>query len=106
VVTGERLVRSWRTKEILDIRKEVLFARRSFAEQMWSMTDHVSRVHSFCELAVLKLGDEVGDIKEDFQIVDSAVKKLGDEIGKIEKTDSSEIFKELAWREERRGVGS
>jgi hypothetical protein len=38
--------------------------------------------------------------------VDSAVKKLGDEIGKIEKTDSSEIFKELAWREERRGVGS
>jgi hypothetical protein len=106
VVTGERLVRSWRTKEILDIRKEVLFARRSFAEQMWSMTDHVSRVHSFCELAVLKLGDEVGDIKADFQIVDSAVKKLGDEIGKIEKTDSSEIFKELAWREERRGVGS
>jgi hypothetical protein len=65
------------------------------------MTDLVSRVHSFCELAVDKLGDEVGDIKADFQMVDSAVKKLGDEIGKIKETDLSEIFKELAWREER-----
>jgi hypothetical protein len=42
------------------------------------MTDLVSTVGKFCKLAVIKLGDEVGDIKADFQMVDSAVKQLGD----------------------------
>jgi hypothetical protein len=126
----ERPVRSWRAKELLEIRREVLYARKSFAEQMMGMTSLVSKMRELYDSAVKslqdevldikrdfhmvdsvveKLGGEVGDIKADFQMVDSAVKKLGDEIGKIEdqskinvdKADSSEIFKELAWREER-----
>jgi hypothetical protein len=50
-----------------------------------------------------KQESEAGDIKVDFQMVDSAVRKLEDEIeiGNIKETDSLEIFKELAWREER-----
>jgi hypothetical protein len=105
----ERPVRSWRARELLEIRREVLYARKSFAEQMMGMASIVSKMRELYDSAVESLQDQVLDVKRDFHMVDSAVEKLGDEIGKIEdqskinvdKADSSEIFKELAWREER-----
>jgi hypothetical protein len=69
-VTGERLVRSWRSKELLEIQKEVLYTRKSFAEQMMKMANLVSKMGE-----VKNLEDVFIDIKADFHMVDSALNK-------------------------------
>jgi archaellum component FlaC len=74
------------------------------ADIMRTMTDEIKSIKESyrtlaesylkLQLRVNKQESEVGDIKADFQTVDSAA-------GTVKETDSSEIFKELAWREER-----
>jgi hypothetical protein len=70
---------------------------RTMSDTIKSMRESYQTLsESFLKLPqrVDKQESEAGDIKADFQMVDSA-------IGNIKETDSLEIFKELAWREER-----
>jgi methyl-accepting chemotaxis protein len=76
--------------KMADIMRTMSDTIKSMRESYQTLSESFLKLQQWVD----KQESEAGDIKADFQMVDSA-------IGNIKETDSLEIFKELAWREER-----